>query len=63
MKNRNKIKPLSNHAAKENEVLLDANGYQDHKPNRQVTRVRGLTRSVSAQRWEGDGLDARPISA
>ncbi len=25
-----------------------------------ITRVRGVTRSVSAQRWEGDVFDARP---
>ena len=25
-----------------------------------ITRVRGITRSVSARRWEGDGFDARP---
>ena len=24
-----------------------------------LTRVRGIKRSVSAQRWEGDGYDAR----
>ncbi len=24
------------------------------------TRVRGITRSVSARRWEGDKFDARP---
>ncbi len=25
-----------------------------------TTRVRGITRSVSARRWEVDGFDARP---
>ncbi len=25
-----------------------------------MTRVRGITHSVSARRWEGDGFDARP---
>ena len=24
------------------------------------TRVRGITRSVSARRWEGEGFDAQP---
>ena len=25
-----------------------------------ITRGRGITRSVSAQRWEGDGFNAQP---
>ncbi len=30
--------------------------FNDHNP---ITRVRGITRSVSGQRWEGNGFDAK----
>ncbi len=31
--------------------------------NKDKTRVRGITRSVSARRCKGDGFDARPKTA